>query len=29
LLLQEVAGMKVLHERVAGIDVHCDTGRTW
>ena len=21
--------MKVLYERVAGIDVHCDTGRTW
>jgi hypothetical protein len=28
--LQEVAAhMKVLYERVAGIDVHCDTGRTW
>ena len=28
--LQEVARrMKVLHERVAGIDVHCDAGRTW
>jgi hypothetical protein len=28
--LQEVAAqMKVLYERVAGIDVHCDAGRTW
>jgi hypothetical protein len=28
--LQEVAaGMRVLHECVAGIDVHCDAGRTW
>jgi hypothetical protein len=27
--LQEVAAqMKVLYERVAGIDVHCDAGRT-